>query len=142
MGVTSNAFAYRVRIDFRYVHLLGHVGTGGATSGEALTAVDRHGQHDLDSGWRNLRDGYPWWDSSNRDGTPMTKTITIPAPHVPYGPVGVPENEADARYLRDAIKNLKHLSHGERMWGSNLTATIIKLLGDAADALDTEPKEN
>lgn len=69
----------------------------------------------------------------------MSKTITIPAPHVPHGPVGVPENVADADYLRAAVRNIEYQTRGERLWGSNLTATIIKLLNDAANALDGVP---
>jgi hypothetical protein len=74
------------------------------------------------------------WVAGNAD-----ETITIPRPHVPYGPAGVPERVADADYLRAAVRNLKHLSQGERIWGSNLTATVVKLLTDSADALT--PKE-
>lgn len=62
--------------------------------------------------------------------------ITIPRPHVPHGPVGIPEEEADARYLRDAVRNIEFRGNGERIWGSNLTATIIKLLQDCADAIE------
>ena len=67
---------------------------------------------------------------------PAAGMITIPVPHVIYGPQGIPVDEADADYLRSAVKNIDHLSHGERLWGSNLTATVRKLLLDAAQALD------
>ncbi|MDN4174755.1 hypothetical protein QWY28_17470 [Nocardioides sp. SOB77] len=59
-------------------------------------------------------------------------TITVPRPHVLYGPEGMPVDQADARYLRDAARNVEHA----RCLGSNLTATVTKLLNDAADALD------
>ena len=65
-----------------------------------------------------------------------TGTITIPTPHVTYGPKDVPENVADADYLRSAVGNIDYLSHGERIWGSGVTATVRKLLLDAAQALD------
>lgn len=68
-------------------------------------------------------------------------TITIPAPHVPYGPEGVPEGEADALYLREAARRINE----QRLFGPNLTATVVKLLADAADAraadVLTETKE-
>ena len=65
-----------------------------------------------------------------------TGTITIPAPHVTFGPKGIPANVADAEYLRSAVGNIDYLSHGERIWGSGVTATVRKLLLDAAQALD------
>ena len=64
-----------------------------------------------------------------------TGTITIPAPHVTSGPEGIAANVADAAYLRSAVRNIDHLSHGERLWGSGLTATVRKLLLDSAQAL-------
>lgn len=65
-------------------------------------------------------------------------TITIPRPHVPFGPEHVSPEKADAAYLRAAVRNVDHLGRGERLWGSNLTATVRKLLLDAAEALDPE----
>ena len=65
------------------------------------------------------------------------ETITIPSPHVPYGPIGIPADRADASYLRSAVRNIRHLGHGERLWGSNVTETVIKLLTDAAVALES-----
>lgn len=70
----------------------------------------------------------------------MSETITIPTPHVPHGPEGIPRNVADADYMRAAVRNIKHQSRGERLWGSNLTATIVKLLEDVADALEQKPR--
>lgn len=72
----------------------------------------------------------------------LQDTITIPRPHVPFGPDHIPEREADADYLRSAVRNIKHLERGERIWGSNLTATIIKLLLDSAAALTTPEAQN
>lgn len=66
-------------------------------------------------------------------------TITIPRPHVPFGPVGVPANRADAEYLRSAVRNIEFsVNRGRALWGSNLTATITKLLLDTAAALDAQ----
>lgn len=63
--------------------------------------------------------------------------ITIPAPHVPNGPVGIPEHKADADYIRSAIRNLEHqINLGRKFAGSNLTATVFKLLADVAEQLD------
>ncbi len=67
-------------------------------------------------------------------------TITIPTPHVPFGPTGVPEHEADADYLRSAVRNIEYLERGEKLWGSNVTATVVKLLNDAADAVEENGK--
>lgn len=58
--------------------------------------------------------------------------LTIPRPHVPYGPVGVPESEADANYLEHAAASLE--GHYE-VGGSNVRATVVKLLRDVAAAL-------
>ena len=63
--------------------------------------------------------------------------ITIPRPHVPFGPDGVTAEKADADYLRNAVRIIKwRAATGREIWGSNLPATIIKLLGDAADAIE------
>jgi hypothetical protein len=66
----------------------------------------------------------------------MRATIKIPRPHVRFGPEGIAEEKADADYLRSAVRNIDYLGRGERLWGSNLTATVRKLLLDAAEALD------
>lgn len=58
--------------------------------------------------------------------------ITIPRPHVLFGPEGVPQHEADARYLHSAAD---HIEGGYKVGGRNLTATVIKLLHDAGAAL-------
>ena len=59
------------------------------------------------------------------------RTVTIPAPHVPHGPKGIPEHEADADYLRHAAKNLRWAG----VLGSNLTETVAQMCEAAADAL-------
>ncbi len=65
----------------------------------------------------------------------MSTDITVPRPHVPYGPVGVPENKADADYLDHAATSLeRHFEVG----GSNVRATVVKLLRDTASALRTQ----
>ena len=66
-------------------------------------------------------------------------TITIPRPHVPYGPHGIPEHVADANYLREAAF---HIRDGYAVGGWNLTNTVIKLLLDTAAALETEPTDS
>jgi hypothetical protein len=60
------------------------------------------------------------------------QTITVPRPHVEYGPKGVPMNAADADYLREAARNIEH----SRCLGSNLTATVKALLMEAARAIE------
>lgn len=60
--------------------------------------------------------------------------ITIPRPHVPYGPEGVPAEQADADYLREAARKLEE---HYKPFGSNLRAAVVKLIRDAADAVET-----
>lgn len=60
------------------------------------------------------------------------RTITIPRPHVPHGPQHLSADEADARYLREAARKL---AEHYKPFGSNLRATVVQLLNDAADAL-------
>jgi hypothetical protein len=64
---------------------------------------------------------------------PVPATITVRRPHVLYGPAGIPEATADADYLREAARNIRH----SRCLGSNVTNTVEQLLLDAADALTT-----
>ncbi|WAL67113.1 hypothetical protein ORV05_04815 [Amycolatopsis cynarae] len=61
------------------------------------------------------------------------KTITVPRPHVPYGPAGMDTDTADADFLRDAADRLADFY---RPFGSNLRATVVQLLRDAADAIE------
>jgi hypothetical protein len=70
--------------------------------------------------------------------------LTIPRPHVPFGPTGVPELVADAVYLDHAASNLEGKFE---VGGSNVRATVVKLLRDTAVArraasADTEQGEN
>jgi hypothetical protein len=58
----------------------------------------------------------------------MTDTITIPAPNVPY-----PGGRTQAYFMRSAAD---HIEGGYPVGGRNLTATVLKLLRDAADALE------
>jgi len=73
---------------------------------------------------------------------PLYETITIPRPHVAHGPEHVSAEKADADYLRHAVRNIDYLGRGERLWGSNLTATIRKLLLDAAEELEPESADS
>lgn len=59
-------------------------------------------------------------------------SITVPRPHVPYGPIGVDTNRADAAYLREAAHNIEF----SRCLGSNLTQVVTRLLADAAAAIE------
>lgn len=64
--------------------------------------------------------------------------VTIPRPHVPHGPQGTPEDVADANYLREAAQKLE--TH-YKPFGSNLRATVVQLLRDAADAVADEREQ-
>ncbi|MFJ3393934.1 hypothetical protein [Leifsonia aquatica] len=64
--------------------------------------------------------------------TDEPKQITIPRPHVAFGPKRTPEHIADADYLREAAS---HIEGGFPVGGSNLTETVIDLLRATADAL-------
>lgn len=66
-------------------------------------------------------------------------TIAIPTPHVPYGPVGIPAHLSDSRYLREAAK---HIEEGYPVGGSNLTEAVLKLLRDAADAIEATNQQS
>jgi len=60
------------------------------------------------------------------------RTIAIPRPHVPHGPKYLTADEADIAYLREAAWRIRAI----RPFGSNLTATVAKLIDDAADAIE------
>lgn len=60
--------------------------------------------------------------------------ITVPRPHVPHGPQGVPADVADADYLRTAGRAL---AEHYQPFGSNLRATVVQLILDAADAIES-----
>lgn len=57
------------------------------------------------------------------------ETITIPRPHVPHGPAHLSRDLADADYLRRAARDLEEFY---KPFGSNLRATIVALIRDAA----------
>lgn len=68
---------------------------------------------------------------SNRDDD----TITVPRPHVSFGPEGLDPAVADAAYLHRAARDLeKHY----KPFGSHLRATVVKLIHDAADAIASD----
>lgn len=58
--------------------------------------------------------------------------ITVPRPHVPFGPQGVPEMLADADYLDEAARRIRD---GYAAGGYNVTTTVVNLLHNAATAL-------
>lgn len=61
--------------------------------------------------------------------------ISIPRPHVPSGPKHMTDDESDIYYLRDAARKLEE---HYKPFGSNLRATVVKLLRDTADAIEEE----
>ena len=62
--------------------------------------------------------------------------LTLAVPSVPYGPEGVPLEQADADYYRAAARNIRYAQqHGRSFAGSNLTETVAKLCDAVADAL-------
>ena len=63
-------------------------------------------------------------------------TLTVSVPSVPYGPKGVPSEQADAAYYRSAARNIRYrASRGNSFAGSNLTETVAKLCDLVAEAL-------
>lgn len=79
-----------------------------------------------------------WRDDARRvlaaaDAVVTVEMIAVPRPRVPFGPNGVPEDEATAHYLREVVKKID--CGYATVGGSNVTATVRKLLLDAADAL-------
>jgi hypothetical protein len=69
----------------------------------------------------------------------VADTIAIPTPRVPYGPDGVEPRFATAMYLDSVLSKLRALDDdGHRrihIGGSNVTATVERILGDVAMAL-------
>lgn len=61
--------------------------------------------------------------------------VAIEAPHVPYGPQGLPAMIADADYLEHAASNLER---GFPVGGSNVTATVVTLLRSVSSAMREE----
>lgn len=65
---------------------------------------------------------------------PHVLTVTVPS--VPYGPEGVPVEQADADYYRAAARNIRRAKQrGNSFAGSNLTETVAKLCDAVADSL-------
>lgn len=62
----------------------------------------------------------------------MIERLQIHRPHVPHGPVGVPDWKADADYLEHAAHNI---AGGYSVGGHNVTATVINLLREVAHQL-------
>lgn len=64
----------------------------------------------------------------------------VKIPHVPFGPKGVPQIEADANYYREAARNIRfHAERGTgvaKFAGSNLTEAVARLCEAAAEALE------
>lgn len=75
-------------------------------------------------------------DGAGRTGTQTGEVITVLRPRVPHGPAHLTEDEADADYLRKAARDL---AGHYKPFGSNLRATVVRLLEDAADAIATGP---
>jgi len=62
--------------------------------------------------------------------------ITVAVPSVPFGPEGVPVTKRDAKYYREAARNIRfHASRGRAFSGSNVTETVAKLCDAVADSL-------
>lgn len=82
---------------------------------------------------RSVTEGhYGPWGPCTAPGEAAGGSVTVPRPHVPHGPHGVPESQADADYLREAARKLE--TH-YKPFGSNLRATVVQLIRDTADAL-------
>lgn len=78
-------------------------------------------------GWQNGVTFYP--DEKVEKVAPL---LVVPIPHVPFGPAEVPELVADATYLDHAASNLEGRFE---VGGSNVRATVVRLLRDTATAL-------
>lgn len=65
--------------------------------------------------------------------------ITIPRPHVPFGPQHLTNNASDAQYLHTAATELEQFY---QPFGSNLRATVVKLIQDAAQAIEDHVEAN
>lgn len=59
--------------------------------------------------------------------------ITVPRPHVPFGPMDLPPQTADAIYLHRAARELEER---QRPVDHHLRGAVVKLIHDAADAID------
>lgn len=65
--------------------------------------------------------------------------ITIPKPHVRFGPDGADPDEATAGYFREVIEKID--GGYANVGGSNVTAAVRKLLMDSAYALEGRPTQ-
>jgi len=73
------------------------------------------------------------------DGAPEPECLSIPIPNVPFGPEGVAPTIATASYLIEVVKKIDF--GYANVGGSNVTATLRKLLVDTAEALRGLPVE-
>ena len=116
--------------------------TRGIVGSDAETALDAFHLVGSGVGFARVESALRACGYTAGESDPARRTVlAIPRPHVPFGPTHVSEDKADADYLRHAVRNIEYLRQGERIWGSNLTATIIKLLWDVADVLDPDGSE-
>lgn len=79
-----------------------------------------------------FRQGVEWAMSHTVEEDVLDGHLVVPRPHVPFGPQGVPELIADATYLDHAASNLEGKFE---VGGSNVRATVVRLLRDVALAL-------
>jgi hypothetical protein len=71
----------------------------------------------------------------------VSHTLKLKVPSVPFGPLGVPAEKADADYYRAAARNIRYgQEQGRSFAGSNLTETVAKLCDAVAEALDRQPQ--
>lgn len=78
---------------------------------------------------------------ASRPVSPATgEVVVIPRPVVPHGPHGLTENEGTAHYLRGVVRKID--SGFLTVGGSNVTATVRKLLLDTADAITERGAES
>lgn len=64
--------------------------------------------------------------------------VVITRPHVPHGPKQLTADASDVQYLREAAQKIQDFY---KPFGSNLRATIVKLIDDAADAIEANSKD-
>lgn len=65
--------------------------------------------------------------------------VIIPRPHVPHGPKQLTADASDVQYLREAAQKIQDFY---KPFGSNLRATIVKLIDEAADAIEANSKDH
>lgn len=116
----------------------------GAERDAAVAAIERvraiHEQHPR---WPDKCGGcdgyYPCATVAALDGAPEPECLSIPIPNVPFGPEGVAPTIATASYLIEVVKKIDF--GYANVGGSNVTATLRKLLVDTAEALRGLPVE-